>query len=68
MIDMQEIFDNAQIESLQSLFNGKIKNPAEDDTLAEANVYSALMEFSLSLLNGYHAALRQELLSHGIEI
>lgn len=68
MINMFEIFDAAQIESLQSMFNGTVRNPKNDETLSEANVYKALMTFSQALLEEYHKALQAELEKQGIEI
>ena len=68
LIDMFEIFDAAQVESLQSIFNGAAKNPQNNETLSQANVYKALMAFSQSLLEEYHKALQTELAEQGIEI
>lgn len=68
MIDMFEIFDAAQTESLQSVFNGAAGNPQHNETLSQANVYKALMTFSQSLLEEYHKVLQAELAEQGIEI
>ena len=68
MIDMFDIFDAAQTESLQSMFNGAAKNPQNDEILSQANTYKALMTFSQSLLEEYHKALQAELAEQGIEI
>lgn len=68
MIDLHDIFDAAQTESLQSVFNGAAKNLQDDDVLSEANVYKALMTFSYSLVEEYHKALQAELAKQGIEI
>lgn len=41
----------------------------EKDTIKSyVNVYKALMEYSLTLLEGYHEALQKELAEHGIDI
>ena len=68
MIDLHDVFDAAQIESLQSVFNGVAKNPSQDETLSQANTYKALMTFSYSLVEEYHKALQAELAKQGIEI
>ncbi len=68
MIDMHDVFDAAQTESFQSLFNGAAKNLQNSETLSQANVYKALMTFSHSLLEEYHKALQSELAEQGIEI
>lgn len=68
MIDMFEIFDAAQTESLQSMFSGAAKNPLNDETLSQANVYKGINGFSQSLLEEYHKALQAELAEQGIEI
>lgn len=67
MIDLIKILDDAQVESLQSLFNNSAYNP-KDEFRSKVNIYQALMQYSYSLLESYHEALRQELAAHGIEI
>lgn len=52
MIDLHKIMEDAQIESVQSIFNGAVGNPEKDTIKSYVNVYKALMEYSLTLLGG----------------
>lgn len=68
MIDLHKIVEDAQIESVQSIFNGVVGNPEKDTIKSHVNVYKALMEYSITLLESYHEALQKELAEHGIDI
>ena len=68
MIDLTKIIDDAYVESVQSIYNGAAYNERNNEALSQANVYKAIMKYSLTLLKSYHEALREELSNHGIEI
>lgn len=68
MIDLHKIMEDAQIESVQSIFNGAVGNPEKDAIKSYVNVYKALMKYSITLLESYHEALQKELAEHGIDI
>ena len=64
MIDMTEILESAQIEAMQSVFNGAFLSNED----SEVNVQKAQMKFALELLEQYHKALQKELAKYEIEI
>jgi hypothetical protein len=67
MIDLSKIIEDAQAESVQSIFDHSTYDQ-KDSLQSEVNVYQALMTYSVTLLKSYHEALRKELSEHGIDI
>jgi hypothetical protein len=68
LIDVNKISTSAIDESLKSFLDTVINTPSKNDFESQQRIYKALMDYSLSLLEKYHAALKAELAKYDIDI